>query len=170
MMAEKKSPMTAACACGSVAFEARGAPIVSAVCYCNDCQAGARQIEALPNAQAVQDGGGGTAYIVFRKDRVTCTKGASLLKDYKIKEKSPTKRVVASCCNSAMFLGFDDAKHWLSMYRARFAGDVPPLQVRIQTKCKPGSAALPRDVPSYPGYPFIFMAKLLGARLAMLFG
>ncbi len=48
-----------------------------------------------------------------------------LLKGLKLKEKSATNRVVATCCNSAMVLNFDDGKPWVSVYRRRLAGDVP---------------------------------------------
>jgi len=71
MSAPPKSEMTASCSCGSVELEAVGAPIASVVCYCDDCQEGSRQIEALPNARPVQDPDGGTAYVLYRKDRVT---------------------------------------------------------------------------------------------------
>lgn len=165
------SPMTnlmAACACGKVEFEAHGAPIVSLVCYCDDCREAARQIEALPNAARVQDADGGAGYIVYRKDRVACTKGASLLKTYKIREKTPTNRVVASCCNSAMLLNFDDSKHWVDLYRTRAQGDLPPIEMRVCTKFATGDIA--KDVPGSAGYPFKFIAKLMAARIAMLFG
>ena len=158
----------ARCACGSVEFTAIGAPIASLVCYCDDCQEGSGQIEALPHAPPIQDRDGGTAYITYRKDRVECAKGAELLKRHKIKETSATNRVVASCCNSAMAMTFDDARHWVPMYRAWFQGDVPPLQMRICTKFKRGTDDLPDDVPSYPRYALGFMAKLLAARVAML--
>jgi hypothetical protein len=52
--------MTATCSCGGVELKAFGRPIVSNVCYCEDCQKGADQIEALPNAGAVRDPDGGT--------------------------------------------------------------------------------------------------------------
>jgi hypothetical protein len=162
-----KHHTTARCACGSVELEAIGAPIMSTVCYCDDCQEGARRIEALPNARPVRDPDGGTAYVLYRKDRVECSRGAWLLQGYKIGEKSATNRVVATCCNSAMFLNFEKG-HWLSVYRARFEGDVPPLQMRVQTKFKPENGDVPSDVPSYPGYPLKFMAKLAAARIAML--
>ena len=110
---------------------------MSAVCYCDDCQKGARQIEALPNAGAVADPDGGTPYILYRKDRFACTKGADLLKSYKLKQTSATNRVVATCCNSAMFVNFDRGPFWVTAYRARFHGDLPPLQLRICTKFKP---------------------------------
>jgi hypothetical protein len=54
------------CACGQFAVEAVGTPITSVSCYCDDCQEGARQIHALPNALAVQDQDGGNAYLVYR--------------------------------------------------------------------------------------------------------
>src|SRR6266849_3096152 len=126
-----RNHLTASCSCGSVELEAIGAPIARVVCYCDDCQQGARQIEALPNARPVQDLDGGTAYVLFRKDRVKCSSGALLLRSHKIREKSATNRVVATCCNSAIYLKFDDMKHWVSIYRARFQVDVPPLQMRI---------------------------------------
>ena len=161
---------TAACACGRVELEATGKPIVSAVCYCDDCQKGARQIEALPNAGTVADPDGGTPYILYRKDRFACTKGADLLKSYKLKQRSATNRVVATCCNSAMFVNFDRGPFWVTAYRARFHGDPPPLQLRICTKFKPNNVALPRDVPSDPGYPPLLVVKLLASRVAMLLG
>ena len=163
-----KNVSVASCACGGVELEASGAPIASVVCYCDDCQEGSRQIEALPNARPVQDPDGGTEYILYRKDRVKCSRGAALLKSYKIREKSASSRVVASCCNSAMLLKFDDAKHWVSMYRARFQGEIPSLQMRICTKFKPENRQVAGDVPGYSRYPLKFVAKLLAARIAML--
>jgi hypothetical protein len=161
---------TASCSCGSVELQAFGAPIVSSVCYCADCQKGSRQIEELPGAGPVRDPDGGTAYILYRKDRFKCSKGAALLKNYKIKENSVTNRVVATCCNSAMFMSFDKGPFWVSAYRARFRGDLPPLQMRICTKFKPDDVIPPNDVPSFRGYPLRFMAKLLASRAAMLLG
>src|SRR5271170_5696508 len=76
--------MTATCSCGGVELKAFGRPIVSSVCYCDDCRKGADQIESLPNAGAIRDPDGGTAYILYRKDRIECSKGAELLKSYKL--------------------------------------------------------------------------------------
>ena len=162
--------LTASCSCGGVELKAFGAPIVSNVCYCDDCQTGSRQIEALSDAGPVSDPDGGTAYILYRKDRIECSKGSALLKSYKIKDSSVTNRVVASCCNSAMFMGFDKGPFWVSAYRARFRGDLPPLQARICTKFKPDGVALPDDVPSHRGYPPGLIFKLLASRVAMLLG
>jgi hypothetical protein len=121
-----RSPiMTASCSCGCVELKAFGGPIVSAVCYCEDCRKGADQVEALPKAGAVRDPDGGTADILYRKDRIECSKGAEWLRSYKLKETSATNRVVAACCNSAMFVNFDRGPHWVSAYRARFSRRTP---------------------------------------------
>jgi hypothetical protein len=93
-----------------------GAPIVSVVCYCDTCQEGSRRIGALPNAPSVCEPDGGTAYVSYRKDRIAYTKGSELLKDYKLDPNSKTNRVVASCCNSAMLMRFDDARHWVPVF------------------------------------------------------
>jgi hypothetical protein len=67
-----------------------------------------------------------------------------------------------------MFMHFDDGKHWVSVYRARFQGDVPPLQMRIFRKFKPGNSDVPSDVRSYSTVPLKFAAKLVAAKVAML--
>ena len=168
-MSEKpKYNTTARCSCGSVTLEVNGPPITSVVCYCDDCQEGSRQIEALPNARLVRDPDGGTSYVLYRKDRVRFSRGAHLVKGYKIREKSPTSRIVATCCNSAMILNFDDGKWWVDVYRASIHGDVLPLQMRICTKFKSGNSDVPSDVPSYSTFPVKFIAKLIAAKIAML--
>jgi hypothetical protein len=158
----------ARCSCGSVEIEAFGEPITSVVCYCDSCQEGSRRIEALTTAFSILGPDGGTSYIVYRKDRIKYSKGVELLKDYKIEEKSTTSRVVATCCSSAMVMRFDDARHWVPVYRTRFQGDVPPLRWRICTQFKPEHATIPTDVPSSTMYPAGLMWKLLSSRIAML--
>jgi hypothetical protein len=162
--------LNAFCTCGCVVLELKGAPITSVACYCNDCQAGARQIEALTGGPLVQTTDGGTAYIVYRKDRVQIIKGANLLKALKLRPDSATNRVIASCCNAAMFVSFDDGKHWVDIYRERTGASAPPLKMRACTKFAPKGATIPADVPCYTGYPLPLIAKLIGAKFAMLFG
>ena len=162
--------LKAACTCGRVILELQGTPISCLACYCNDCQAGARQIEALPGAPPVQAPDGGTSYIVYRKDRMQTIKGADLLKVLKLTPASATNRVIASCCNAAMFLNFDDAKHWVDIYRERAGGSAPPLKMRVCTKFAPDAGSVPSDVPGYARYPLPLIAKLIGAKFAMLFG
>lgn len=165
------SAVVAACACGRVELEATGAPILAAICYCNDCQAGGHMIEALPGAPKVLNDDGGSDYLLYRKDRARVTKGAELLKPLKLKEASGTNRVIATCCNSAVMLTFDGPQHWLDFYRNRIVrGGAPPVQMLVCTKTAPAPDRLPRDVPSYPGHSLQLIGKLLRARLAMLLG
>jgi len=157
------------CACGSVEFQARGDPILASICYCDDCQKASHQIESLPNAPRILREDGGTPYVLYRRDRIACLRGDRLLLEHRLEGESFTKRVVASCCNSAMFLDFEKG-HWLSVYRDRLQGDAPPVQMLVQTKYKPEKAVLPVDPPSYSGFPFKFIAKLMLARIAMMLG
>jgi hypothetical protein len=69
---------------------------------------------------------GGTAYVLFAKDRVRCVSGDSLLKAYKLKDKSVTNRVVATCCNAPVLMNFDNGRHWVPVYRLRVLGNPPP--------------------------------------------
>jgi len=159
--------MIAQCACGKIEFEAAGRPILSAACFCDDCQEGSRQIEALPGAPPVRDADGGTPYVLYRKDRFRCSRGGELLRELRLREGSPTKRVVASCCNSGMYVDFEKG-HWLSIYRGRFVGPTIPVEMHIQTRFKPQYASASTEVPSYASFPVRLIVKLLLARLAML--
>lgn len=159
--------MTVSCNCGKVKIEVTGAPIMHVACYCSDCQAGGRQIEALTGAAPVLEPDGGTHFLLYRKDRVNYTRVDHLLHRYKIKDTSPTSRFVATCCNSAMFLNFAHG-HWLTMYRMRFQGDVPPLQMSVCTKSKRSDVTLPGDVPNHATHSFGFFAKLIMAWIPML--
>jgi hypothetical protein len=160
---------TSSCACGRVRCQGVGTPILSAVCYCDDCQAGGRQIEGLPNAARVLDADGGTPYLTYRDDRFRCVSGAELLVGYKLRERAPTQRFVATCCNSGMYLKFAPG-HWVSAYRARFEGDLPPIEMRTQTKFRQAGPELPHDAPSYRRYPLKLFGRLLSSRMAMLIG
>jgi hypothetical protein len=159
----------AQCGCGRVAFAARGAPILGVSCYCNSCQTAGRQIERLPSAPDVLDADSGTSYLLYRRDRVACARGGELLQEFRLKPDSPTKRMVATCCNSAMLLDFTKG-HWLTMYRRRFPSDAPPVDMRMMTRDRPPNVALSSDVPSYKAYSGKFLWKLLSAKMAMLLG
>jgi len=162
--------LSSSCACGRVRCEASGKPIVSIVCYCQDCQEGARRIEALPGAPRFSDADGGTPLLVYRDDRFRCSSGEELLVSHKLKESSPTRRMAASCCNSAMFLKFEPG-FWISAYRARFEGDdLPPIEMRNQIQHRRPGTDLPRDAPCYRGFPPRLFAKIISTRAAMLFG
>lgn len=65
----------ASCACGRVALELMGEPIVRAVCYCKSCQEAGRLFDGSSCAPAVVGKDGGTEYVLFRKDRVRLVTG-----------------------------------------------------------------------------------------------
>ena len=156
------------CACGGVEYEAVGTPITSAVCYCASCQQAGRGFEQLPAAPPVLEPDGGTAMVLYRKDRVRCVHGADLLKEYRLKPSSPTRRLVATCCNSAMLLDFTKG-HWLSMYRHRLPPDAPRIEMRLMTRDRRADIPLADDVPNHRGFPGRFLLKILAARIAMMF-
>jgi hypothetical protein len=158
--------MKSRCACGGVEYEAIGTPITSAVCYCASCQEAGRILGEFPAAPQVLEPDGGTAVILFRKDRVRCVHGRERLQAHRLKPDSPTRRLVATCCHSAMFLDFTKG-HWLSMYRRRFPADAPGIEMRLMTKYARAGVALGGGVPSYRGLSGKFVVKLLAARLAM---
>ena len=159
---------SAPCTCGQVLLEAVGAPILSAVCYCESCRSAARQFEQMPSAPAVLNGDGGIDDCLFRKDRVKIARGAEHLQAYRVTEASTTRRVVAACCNAPMFLDFTSG-HWLTLYRDRLPEDAPPLEMGVMAKDLPAGHVPRDDLPTYPTHPARFMVKLLAAWAAMGF-
>ena len=94
--------------------------------------------------------------------------GQQYLDEYRLKPNSPTRRVVAKCCNSAMFLDFTKG-HWLSMFRNRFPIGAPPVEMRVWTKERRVGVELAADLPNYSGHSSRLMLKLITAWIAMGF-
>ena len=72
------------CSCGKVECALTGKPIATAACYCDDCQRGSGQLQTLPGSTPVMAADGGTAYVLYRKDRFECVKGRALLRDVRL--------------------------------------------------------------------------------------
>lgn len=125
-------------------------------------------MEALDGAPAVSAEDGGTHYLTYRDDRFGCIQGADLLRACQNTPGAPTRRMVASCCNTAMFLKFSKG-HWTSAYAMRFEGDVPPVEMRTQTQFRTSQLPLPDDAPSYKTFGVRLFWRLFASRLAMLF-
>jgi len=159
---------SARCQCGRTAIEIVGAPILSAICYCNSCRMAGSQFELAPGAPAVIRSDGGTPYCLYRKDRARIAFGGEHLHEHRLTPESPTRRIVATCCNTPMFLDFTKG-HWLTLYRDRMPDYVPRLDVRIMTKDAPAGVRFADDIPTYPKYPPIFLIKLLAAWAVMGF-
>lgn len=156
--------LNAACVCGRVRLQGFGRPISCLICYCDDCQAAGRAIESLPGAATALQPDAGTELIVYHRDRLRCVAGAELMQPLRLRESSPTRRMVATCCNTAMYVGFDDGKFWVDLWRSRVLGHAPPAEWRVCVRFRPESP-MPADLPSFPGYPFRFVARLLLNRL-----
>ncbi|PRH86823.1 hypothetical protein C5L14_16125 [Labrys okinawensis] len=157
------------CQCGRVVLETVDSPIVTAICQCTSCRTARKRIEALPGAPNMAEDDGGTAFVLYRKDRIRYVRGAELLREYRLTPAAKTRRVLAQCCNAPMFLEFENG-HWLSLYRQRFAAsDRPAPQMRVMTGDRQGGFDREGDMPSYASHSGRFMWKLLLAWIAMGF-
>jgi hypothetical protein len=161
-------PTSAPCRCGKVKLRIVGAPIVRGICYCASCQEAGRRHQAESGADSVLGEDGGTDYVLYRKDRVRCVQGGDLLEERRLKSSSPTRRMFARCCNTAMFVDFTKG-HWLTVYRGRLPGDMPPPTMRMMTADRPAGVVLPDDMANHRRFSAKFMLKLLGAWMAMGF-
>lgn len=146
-------------------MEARGRPILTGSCYCASCQEAGHRFEQLTSAPPVLNPDRGSDYVLYRKDRVQSVTGQEYLEEHRLQPDSPTRRVVATCCNSPMFLDFTKG-HWLTMYRSRFP-NAPPLQMRLMTAERPAGVELANDLPNYDGPSKKFIWKLVTAWIAM---
>ncbi|MBX3197716.1 MAG: hypothetical protein KF850_15380 [Labilithrix sp.] len=157
------------CACGQVRLEVDEAPIVSSECHCTSCRAAAARLQALPGAPPFVEANGGIRFVLYRKDRVRFPSGSERLRELRLAPDAKTRRVVASCCHTPVFLEFQGG-HWLSVYGCMWpAGTLPPLELRTMTSDLPDASALDDDVPNAKRQSLSFFAKLLGAWIAMGF-
>lgn len=166
---EPSRPTRLDCRCGAVALEASGEPIVSAECFCTSCRTAAGHFESLPGAEPLREPNGSTHFVLHRKDRVRCGQGAEQLREHRLTPRSSTRRVVAACCNTPMFLEFSRG-HWLSLYARRFPAERrPAVEMRTMTRDIVDGSRPPEDVPNGKTQAFMFMARLLAAWVAMGF-
>ena len=157
------------CTCTQVALEVQGRPIVSVECLCADCQGAGAFLQSLPGAPSTLDKNGATRFVLYRKDRVRCDRGQELLREHRLSKASTTRRVVAVCCNTPMFLEFSSG-HWLSIYGGLWPSEsAPALEIRTMTRSRPEGVVLPDDVPNPATHTFSFYAKLFRAWAAMRF-
>lgn len=157
------------CLCGHVQLKVERAPIVSAECCCNSCREAGARLQTLPDAPLILDSKGATRFVLYRKDRVHFLKGADLLKEFRLTPGAKTRRVVATCCNTPVFLEFKGG-HWLSLYGGLWPDrTLPPLEMRTMTADLPDPSVLPDDVPNAKSQTLPFFVKLMGAWIAMGF-
>ena len=161
--------MQVGCGCGQVRLVVLGADITSPECYCGSCRDAAGRMATLPGAPAVANADGGTAYVCYRKDRVRIEAGQGLLAAFRLKPEAPTRRVIATCCNTPVFAEFQGG-HWLSLYAGLWPdGTAPRPALRTQTGGLPEGVVLDGSVPAGGWATAKFYGQLLAAWIAMGF-
>ena len=157
------------CACGQVLLEVQGTPIASAECHCDSCRKAGAQFQTLPAVPNFLEPNGGTRLILYRKDRVRFLHGTEQLSEFRLAPVSKTRRVVAACCNTPVFLELHNG-HWLSLYACLWPEqDRPAPTLRTMTSDLTSTDSLPNDIPNCKRQNARFIARLLGAWIAMGF-
>ena len=142
--------------------------MLSAICHCTSCRTAGQGFDAASGHDPIVDAGGGTAALLWRKDRVRCVAGGDLLEAHRLTPDSPTRRMVASCCGAPMLLDFTKG-FWVSIYRDRVR-DAPPPTMRVMTGDVPPGVTLPDDgLPRMKGHSGRFMLRLMATWAAIGF-
>jgi len=161
--------MTIGCACGHTRLKVQGAPILVSECLCDSCRAAAARLARLPGGSDILTAYGATPSAEYRKDRIEIVAGADSLSEFRLKPGAGSRRIVATCCNTPVFLEMKGA-HWLSLYLHLWPEEARPKpELRTMTGDLPDASALPADIPNLKTHTMSFYAKLLGAWIAMGF-
>lgn len=156
------------CSCGTVRLEARGRPIMTTECHCTSCRTEGAAFSAFAGTPPFLSTNNGTPFVMMRKDRVRIVAGAEHLTAYSLGDSS-TRRVLAACCNTPVFLEFENG-HWLSIYVSVWPRDsLPKIELRTMTSDLPEGSQLDDAIPSSGLHTLGFYAKLLTAWIAMGF-
>lgn len=162
-------PTELRCTCGRVRLTVSKAPIIASECHCSSCRKAAELLEARPSAPTFRAANGGTPYVLYRKDRVRFVAGTEALRELRLGPEAPTRRVVAGCCNTPVFLEFEGG-HWLSLFASLWSPATRPAMVlRTMTSDLPDRGALDDAIPNLKTQSGAFFVKLLGAWIAMGF-
>ena len=157
------------CACGKMQLQLEGAPILSAECLCTSCRTAGAQLQALQLARPMLEPNAGTRFVLYRKDRVRFSAGRQNLKEHRLTPRSQTRRVIATCCNTPIFLELERG-HWLSLYANLWPEQTrPAIEMRTMVSDLSDASALTHDVPNAKRQPLSFFTRLIGAWIAMGF-
>lgn len=157
------------CACGQTRLELRGNPILVSECLCDSCRDAAARLATLPGARSMLTSYHATPAAEYRKDRVSVLSGSENLKEFRLSPTSGSRRVVATCCNTPMFLEMKGA-HWLSIYLHLWPQESrPKAELRTMAGDLADTSGLPADIPNLKSHTISFYAKLLAAWIAMGF-
>lgn len=157
------------CKCGQTRLEVEGDPIIVSECLCNSCRAAADRLAELPGADNILTAYGATPSAEYRKDRIRFVSGTENLREFRLSPDAGSRRVVATCCNTPVFLEMKGA-HWLSLYSHLWPeGERPHAEFRTMTGDLPDTSSLPKDMPNLKTHTVKFYAKLLAAWIGMGF-
>ncbi len=157
------------CKCGETRLALYGKPIIVAECLCNSCRAAADRLATLPGATSILTSYGATPCAEYRKDRVRILSGIGHLREFRLSADAGSRRVVAICCNTPIFLEMKGA-HWLSVYLHLWPEDQhPEVEMRTMVGDLPDSSALPDNISNLKSHRISFYAKLFAAWVAMGF-
>ena len=124
---------------------------------------------ALPGAADVRADHGCTRCAEVRKDRLRVTAGEKNLRAFRLSSDAGSRRVIATCCNTPLFLEMKGA-HWVSVYLSLWPEDSRPApDVRTMTGDLDDPSVLLGDIPNLKGHSIGFYAKLFAAWVAMGF-
>jgi len=155
-------PQLVSCECGEVKFRAISKPIVTAVCYCEDCQAAGDIIDKFENVKPFRESDGGTPYVTLHDKDWLALKGENKLESIKLKPDSPTTRYVTTCCRSPLFIKYSSG-FWTSTYRTRYNAP-PALEWRNKVTKRRSDLPYPDDIPLYSRFPMKLFWRLFKAR------
>ena len=157
------------CRCGAVALEAAGDPSMSNECLCDSCRSAAGIFSALDGGLNLADPKGATHVLIYRTDKISCLRGAGHLKEHRLEPESGTRRIVATCCNTPLFLDVVQGP-WLSLYAINWPGEhVPPVQYRTFCNDLEDPGVLPADVPNGKPVPLGVVRRFLSMTIALKF-
>ncbi|AOF93485.1 DUF6151 family protein [Sinorhizobium sp. RAC02] len=157
------------CACGQTHLEVAGNPILVSECLCNSCRAAAGRLATLPGARNTLTAYHATPAAEYRKDRIRILSGEENLKEFRLSPTARSRRVVATCCNTPVFLEMKGA-HWLSLYLHLWPVETrPKAELRTMVGDLADPSGLPSDMPNLKTHTVTFYAKLLAAWIAMGF-
>lgn len=157
------------CTCGKTQLEVHGAPMIVSECLCDSCRIAADRLAALPGGKTMLTRYRATPAAEYRKDRVRILSGRAFLKEFRLTADAGSRRVVATCCNTPVFLEMKGA-HWLSIYLHLWPEDTRPKpELRTMTGDLPDPSSLPKDIPNLKTHTISFYAKLFAAWVAMGF-
>ncbi|MDO4230924.1 MAG: DUF6151 family protein [Lautropia sp.] len=164
-----KTSAQLSCSCGKASIEVIGEPFLVTECMCNSCRSSAARLASLPHAKNMLSPIGATATAMYRKDRVRFVDGFDTLAEFRLAENAGTRRVVATCCNTPMFMELKGA-HWLDIYLHLWPEACrPKAQLRTMVSDLGDASELPDDMPNLKNQSVSFYARLLGSWIAMGF-